>query len=73
MAVRELYYLACDDCNNQFSSQKWGAYYSSPDEVSQIATAEGWRLDVPVSNGSKWDFCPRCHKQFVEEQTEPPK
>jgi hypothetical protein len=60
MSVRTMFYMACTSCNNQFHDFHYGAYYGSEEEVKDQARKNGWRVDEPVANGSKWDFCPRC-------------
>jgi hypothetical protein len=68
MCVRTSYYMACTNCNNQFCDPQYGAFFGSEEEVKEQAKSRGWRVDEPVENGSKWDFCPRCWKRAQEEQ-----
>lgn len=70
MCIRVQYYLVCTNCNNQFIDPKWGGSFCSPEEAKGVAKQRGWHLDVPVLNGSEWDFCPRCFKDHEEEQEE---
>lgn len=68
MCIRQIYYMACTDCNNQFIDPKWGGYFSSPEEVKKIARERGWLIDEVVENGSEWDICPRCQKKETQSE-----
>lgn len=60
MCVRQLSYLACTNCNNQFVSITGNSYGETGGEVKEQAAQEGWIIDRQVPNGSLWDFCPKC-------------
>ncbi len=68
MCVRTCCYLVCTACNNQFMDHRYGKYFGSAEEAKEAAKARGWRVDEPVPNGSKWDFCPRCWDARVREK-----
>ncbi len=67
MCIRIHYYLVCTNCNNQFVHPKWGGSFSSEEEAKEVALEQDWKIDVPVPNGSLWDFCPRCWARCAEE------
>lgn len=65
MSVRRLFYLACTNCNNQFTHIDGDHYGETAGEVRMLARENGW-LYKKVKNGSMWDFCPRCWRSYQE-------
>lgn len=62
---------SCTDCGKQLyiASQY---YFEDMVELLEVADLKGWTMQVLVPNGSKWDFCNLCYKQYIASQLTSP-
>lgn len=61
MTITTLYTLECTDCGTSVFESPSGSWtFESEQEAIDVAKSKGWSIDEEVSNGSLWDFCPRC-------------
>ena len=65
MSIFVSYTLRCTNCDRV-------AYKESFDDIDDLlfySAKDGWVRKI-VSNGSEWDFCPKCIKYNEEEEEE---
>jgi hypothetical protein len=64
MTIKTKLEAECTDCGKQLHlvSQY---HFDDMEELMEAARSKGWEMQVLVPNGSKWDFCSQCHKQYL--------